>query len=169
MLRERCERACPCNAVGCEAARALKAAKGTFRLSVEKSVDRDELAAACEQELQHRDIPAECSATERPLAEERAAERAHCPPRRRPGFPVDMQADPVLEPADAASRRRSRNAVDRPEIEAIRPQRDLKTGDLRGDARGCRRRRKGEEQERGQAKDPPHGRCFSPRPPVSSR
>ena len=86
---ERPQRDRPGDAVDREPLRALVAAQRALGGLVEEAVDGHELAAAREHELQHRDVPAEDAATQRPPAEDAACRagraRAASPvPRGRP-------------------------------------------------------------------------------------
>src|SRR3954465_13411235 len=114
------ERLRPRDAVGHESTRVLKATEGSRCTGVEIATDGDELAAAGEEELQHRDVPPKQTAMHRPLPEQRPSEGPESASRRAPGAPVDLQSDSPLEAPDAAARCGAGNAVDRASVELVR-------------------------------------------------
>src|SRR4249920_648662 len=65
--------------------------------SIEVAVDWHELATADEHELEYRDVPAEQAPPQSPPAEDRAAERPECPPRRRTGAAVGHEPFALLK------------------------------------------------------------------------
>ena len=84
-----------------------------------------------QEELQHGDVPAELAARERSRAEERRAERAELAARLQVGDARDVQPVDALERAHRGDGLRPDDRVDRPEIEALRAQRDLEPCVLR--------------------------------------
>jgi len=169
MLHERCECAAARDPVDGESPRPLETAERAFRLRVEEPVDRDELTASCEQELQHGHVPPEGSAAQAALPEERPAERPERAAGGRARLSIDVEADPLLELPHAPDRRRAGDSVDGPQVRPVGAQRDLEARGLRFDAGRSRRRWQSGEEECNHADKAPHGRWFSPPRPVSCR
>ena len=132
---------------------------------VEVAVDRRAEALAHEQELEHRDVPAERARAQRPRPEERPAERAERPARPDVGEAGDRQPLASLERAGSAHGRRPDDAVDLAQVQALSTQGHLEPGVLgirrargRGRRQACRERRREDEPRRA------HGpRITSPR------
>ena len=103
----------------------LVAAQRRRRLLPHVAVERARVhAAPREQELQHRDVPAEVAAAQDPRAEERLAERAEREPRarvRRPDRQPVRRAGTHAPPPRCAGRRCRRSAPDRGRARAGRP------------------------------------------------
>src|SRR2546430_1047432 len=134
------KRPSPRDAVNRESACLLKVTQRARGPGVEVAADRNELAAAGEEELQHGDVPANQTAVHRPLSEERSSERAERTSRRVPGAAVHRKADAPLEALDAAASRWAGDPVDRPGVDAVSAERHLQPGHLRIDSRagsGC--------------------------------
>jgi hypothetical protein len=124
-----------------EATRTLIAAQGAVGGAVEEAVDRDEPAPAREHVLQHRDVPADVPAAQGAAAEDGRPERTERAPRRGAGASVDREPGTPLECLRRAHRHRPRDRVDRPLVEPVCAQGDLKTRDLRVPGLGGRRQR----------------------------
>ena len=144
----------PGDAVHIEPVLPLVAAQRALRGRVEVAVDRDERAVAGEEELEHRDIPAEHPQAQRPPAEERLAERAEGLARAQAGKAVDRQAGTPLEGLRRAGRLRPGDRVDRAPVEPVRAQGDLEPGDLRVRGARGRRQQKRCQRRRGESDDP---------------
>jgi hypothetical protein len=109
-------------------------------LRAEVSVERAVVeAAAREQELEHRDVPAEPAGDERPRAEERVAERAEPHACALADDPVRGEPFLALEGLERGPRLRPHDPVDLAEVEAVRAQCDLQPCELRIDTGICRR------------------------------
>src|SRR6185312_15865889 len=84
-MRERTERAGPCDPVRAQALRALESSQGSRSRRVEAPVDPlRSKAVAAQPELERRDVPPHAPAREHALPEERRPEPAELAARRHP-------------------------------------------------------------------------------------
>src|SRR5215472_1784728 len=118
------------------------------RRAVEVRVDGDTDALPEEEELEHRDVPAEGAAVQRPRAEERAAERTEGRARPLVGDAGDGQPVALLKGANRGDGLRSRDRVDRAAVETLGAQGDLQAGRLGVPCAGERGRRSGHRDDR---------------------
>ena len=100
-----------------------------------------------ERELQRRDVPSpaadrQVSPPERPSPSVPAEGLA----RARPDDAVRGEARPALEAHHSPLGARTENAVDRPVVEPVRPETDLKGGDVRAACTGGASREGGREE-----------------------
>ena len=133
---------------------ALVAAHSRNRGLVHVRVHRHRHAALVQEELQHGDVPPELAAGERSRSEERCTERAELTARPEVGDPGHVEPVRLLKLANGSDRLRPDDRVDRPQIEALSPQRHLEPCVLR--IEGCAHRR-GCDQTHGE-----HPRQFQP-------
>jgi len=106
-------------AVDREPARPLKMTECAGGSRVEVAADRDELAAACEQELQHGDVPTNKAPVHGPLPEERPSKWAEGAARRASHPTVDLEVGASLEEPDPAAGRGTGDPVDWAGVEAV--------------------------------------------------
>src|SRR4051794_16042513 len=125
------ERPWPGDAVGQEMEAQLEATKAGHRRPVHERVDRHMDSLLVQQELQYGDVPAEAAARKRARAEQRRAERAELATGGDVGDAGRAQAVRPLEPTHRGDRAGADDAVDRPQVEALRPQSDLEARMLR--------------------------------------
>src|SRR5438477_643829 len=83
---------------------------------------------AAEQELEHRDVPADGAVSQRAPAEEGAAERAERPACPRAGASVGAEAGASLERLGRVHGLRTGDRVDRPAVEPVGAEGDLQPG-----------------------------------------
>jgi hypothetical protein len=117
--------------VDAEAEGALEAAHRPLRPAAEVAVQvRRREAAVREEELEDGHVPADPAARQRSHAEERPPEPSELRARPRPSKAIGMDALPVLEGAHGARRPATDDPVDRADLVAVRPKRDLEARDL---------------------------------------
>jgi hypothetical protein len=90
-----------------------------------RAVDRDEDAAAAEEELQLGDVPAAPAAPELTVAELVASPAAELAPSPGPGDPVHHQVVAALESFRGAPSERARDSVEGPFVVAALEEREL--------------------------------------------
>ena len=108
-----------------------------------------------EQELRHRNPPAESPPPQGSRAETRSPKRAEGVPSRGTDPPVHLQTSPTLKPPEAARSRRPVNAVNWAQVQTLRPQRHLKPGHLGPRRSNPRRRSHDYAEERKHARAAP--------------
>ena len=130
---------------------ALVAPHGECGALAEPAVDRTRrVTGAAQQELQHRDVPADIAADDRPVAEKRPPERAESLSCLLAGDPVRGEPGPQLKDLDGARRRRPADRVDLPGVEVLGAQGDLQPRGLGVDGGpGLGRKRDGCRQRSG--------------------
>ena len=127
---DRAQRSRSDDRIGAEMHHALVALERRAGLLAHVAVERAVVdAAAHEQELEHRDVPAEVALPERARPEERPAERPERGARVDVGG-ADSQVMAALEGVYRSRRSRPGDPVDRGEVEPVRAQGDLQPGDL---------------------------------------